>query len=119
MKLPNLPYLFLTATVLLTAAGHLLFKYFSFSFNFKKPYQAFFRQFISPAFAAGFIFMASAPLFYFKALESLELSIAYSFTALNQIAVPLLGIVIFREKADSVKISGIILIAAGIAVWNL
>ncbi len=111
-------YLPALVMVIFTAAGHLIFKYFALEVKLQKPYARAIGSLINPFFAAGILFTAVAPLFYFKALETLELSKAFSLTALNQIIIPVSGLILFKEKFNIKKTSGIILIAAGIIVWN-
>jgi drug/metabolite transporter (DMT)-like permease len=112
-------YLFALVMVIFTAAGHLTFKHFAVLFKIQKPYTKNIGNLINPYFAAGLLLFAAAPLFYFKALETLELSTAFSLTAVNQIIIPLSGLVFFKEIFNIKKISGIILIAAGILIWNI
>jgi len=112
-------YIPLFIMILLTFAGHICFKRFSLFFHGREKISETLYQFLHPAFLGGFLLIAAAPLFYFRALESIDLSAAYSLTALNQIAVPAAGILIFRENCSWKKIAGIILVFAGILVWNL
>ncbi len=115
----NTGYFPLFIMIALTLLGHICFKNFSVSFAAGKNLCKTALRFLHPAFIAGFVFMAAAPLFYFKALETIELSTAYSFTAINQIAVPLSGILIFGEVFSLKKAAGIILVTAGMLAWNL
>lgn len=107
------------AMVIFTAAGHLIFKYFALTVKLQKPYIKVIGSLANPFFTAGILFTAAAPLFYFKALETLELSKAFSLTALNQIIIPISGLILFKENFSIKKTSGIILISAGIIVWNI
>lgn len=104
---------------ILTSYGHLIIKYASRFVSLNKNPPILFRQFLRPDLISGFIAVLAAPLFYFHSLKTLELNTAYSFTALNQILIPGLSIIIFREKLNIRKIASVILITSGIIIWNL
>ena len=104
---------------LLTAYGHLIIKYCSSSFIFSLNPLTMLKQFLKPLLFTGITAVLAAPLFYFFALKSMKLNTAYSFTAFNQIMIPLLSIIIFKEKMSVKKITAVFLIAAGILIWNI
>ncbi len=104
---------------ILTSYGHLVIKHSSSSIVLTRNIPLLFRQFLRPGLISGLAAVLCAPFFYFYALKSLELNTAYSFTALNQIIIPGLGIVIFRERITLKKAAAVLLIASGILIWNL
>lgn len=104
---------------ILTSYGHIIIKYASKFVSLNKNPLILFRQFLRPDLISGFFAVLAAPLFYFHALKTLQLNTAYSFTALNQILIPGLSIILFREKINIRKIIAVILITSGIIIWNL
>ncbi len=112
-------YLYLSAMVLMTACAHVFFRFFSRRLSGKKSVKENIRQFLNPFLLSGVVFMASAPLLYFRALLYIELSKAYSITALNQIIVTASAIFLLKEKITLKKSAGIILVAAGVMLWNI
>ena len=104
---------------LLTAYGHLVIKHCSSGISLSRNPFIFIKQFFRPCLFSGITAVLAAPLFYFYALKTLKLNTAYSFTAFNQILIPLLSIVIFRERITLKKSAAVILITTGIFIWNL
>ncbi len=76
----------------LTAYGHIIIKYCSSSFVFSLNPLPMLKQFFQPLLFTGISAVLAAPLFYFYALKNMKLNTAYSFTAFNQILIPVLSI---------------------------
>ena len=104
---------------LLTAYGHLIIKHCSSAILFSRNPLIFLKQFFRPCIFSGISAVLAAPLFYFYALKTLKLNTAYSYTAFNQILIPALSIIIFRERITLKKSAAVILITTGIFIWNL
>ena len=110
---------FLLIMNIMTTYGHIIIKYSSPSLSSDKNIQAFLKQLTAPLLLSGITAVMAAPFFYFNALKTMDLNIAYSFTALNQIIIPGVSIFIFKEKINIQKIFAIILITTGIIIWNI
>ena len=104
---------------LLTAYGHLAIKHSSSHIFISRNPLLLMKQFLNPFILSGISAVLAAPLFYFYALKTLNLNTAYSFTAINHILIPLLSIILFRERITVKKASAVIMITAGVFIWNL
>ncbi len=104
---------------ILTSYGHIAIKQNSSSIILNRNIFLFIRQFLNPPVISGIIAVMIAPLFYFSALKTLDLNVAYSFTALNQIIIPVYSMLILKERINPKKIAAILLIASGLIIWNL
>ena len=67
----------------------------------------------------GAIAMLCATLLYFFALIEIDLSSAYAFTALTYVLVAAGSRWLLREASNSWHTTGILLITAGLILWNL
>ena len=103
----------------LTAYGNLVIKHCSSEITLSRNPYALIKQFFHPFILSGISAVLAAPLFYFYALKTLNLNTAYSFTAINHILIPLLSIIIFRERITVKKAAAVILITSGVFIWNL
>jgi drug/metabolite transporter (DMT)-like permease len=67
----------------------------------------------------AFLCIASVPFTVNLALDFYPLSTVYSITGVYYLLVPLAGKVIFKEKITRLKFIGILLIFAGVFVYNV
>jgi undecaprenyl phosphate-alpha-L-ara4N flippase subunit ArnE len=77
------------------------------------------KSFFNAYLIAGAAVVTVAPIFYFYALMDLDLSAAYSFTALSYVLVVAGSALFLKEKLHFLHWCGIALIAAGIVVFGL
>lgn len=96
----------LAIAIVATAVGQLLFKHASVTRS---------RAFTMYAIVAFCI----APIGAFMALHSLRLATVYICTAISQLFVVLASMVLFGERYDQRQWSGLVLILAGIILFNL
>jgi len=60
-----------------------------------------------------------AALLWLRALETLDLSYAFPFLALNYLLVPLLAGALFGEKIDRRRMAGIVVVCAGVLLSGM
>ena len=106
--------------------GQLLFKKTSLiltELNFKLGFLNIFEFIFSlikiPYFCLAIIIYASATLFWLFILQKIPLSLAYPFTALAMVIIPILSTFLFEEKLDINYWFGASLIVLGILVISL
>ena len=76
----------------------------------------FFSLVTIPYFCIALLVYALATFYWLYLLQKIPLSIAYPFTALAMVIIPVLSIIIFNEKLSLSYWMGAILIVAGICV---
>ena len=112
---------YLAGTILFTVYGQLVFKWQADKLSDLPPGLAgrfhylldvMTNLWILSSFAAAYV----AALFWLAALRSMDLSYAYPFMALSFVLVLLLSAVVFGEPLTTVKVVGVILICAGVAL---
>ena len=108
-------------TVMLTAYGQLILKWqvsirapapFIWAERWPQLLLLLFRPWVISAFAAAF----GASLCWMLAISRLELSRAYPFMALNFLLVGLLAVPLFGETITPAKLTGLVLIIAGLVI---
>ncbi|MGN6366930.1 MAG: DMT family transporter [Phycisphaerae bacterium] len=67
----------------------------------------------SPCTVVGILFHISAFVCWMLALRTVPLGLAYNFTAVNQVLVPVGALVVLHERISGVKWAGIALVVAG------
>ena len=112
--------------VLLMCAGQLLFKKTSIilmqlkiNLNTYNIFDYIFSLLKIPYFFIAIIVYSSATLFWLFILQKIPLSLAYPFTALAMVIIPVLSMIIFKEKLDINYWFGASLIVSGILVISL
>jgi drug/metabolite transporter (DMT)-like permease len=68
---------------------------------------------------AGALALLAAPPLYFFVLTRLELGLAFAGTALTQGVVALAAWLLLHERLRPLSIAGLLIIIAGLLVWNL
>ena len=113
------PYLALLGMVVLSTLGQIFIKKGAVQLVFGRGPAALVRSFFNLNVIAGSGFVALAPLFYLYALTLVDLRVAFSFTGLNYALVFLSGFWIFKERVTAWHVAGIMVVVAGVVVFNL
>ena len=112
------PVIALAAVVLLSAAAQVFFKRGINRVVTDRGVRAMLCS-LNPSLLAGALALLTAPPLYFFALTRLELSLAFAGTALTQGVVALTGWRLLQERLRPLSIVGLLIIIAGLLVWNL
>jgi len=115
----NKYYLYLFVMILLTSSGQIFIKKGAIRIDYSNGFLNCVKTFLNKFVVLGTVAVLSAPFFYIYALKKLNLSIAYSFTGLNYVFVFLGSWVILKEKINIYHFIGILVIFAGIIIYNL
>jgi multidrug transporter EmrE-like cation transporter len=73
----------------------------------------------SPLVWAGLFVYGASALAWLGVLARLDLSLAYPFVAVGLVVTCLLGVVVFGEPSNYMKVSGIVLVAVGVLMVGL
>jgi multidrug transporter EmrE-like cation transporter len=73
----------------------------------------------SPLVWAGLFVYGASALAWLGVLARLDLSLAYPFVAVGLVVTCLLGILVFGEPSNYLKLSGIVLVAVGVLMVGL
>lgn len=114
-----MPYLYIAAMLFCTATGQLLIKKGSNSVNNNKVSANRVKLYLNKHLVSGVLITLLAPLFYFMALQFLELSTAFALSSLNYVIIMFLSALIFQEKLSREKIWGTVCIMIGVIFFNL
>tara|TARA_B100000902_G_scaffold384280_1_gene424250 strand:+ start:161 stop:496 length:336 start_codon:yes stop_codon:yes gene_type:complete len=87
--------------------------------NFNKILETFITLIKIPYFFLALIVYASATLFWLFILQKIPLSIAYPFTALAMVIIPILSIFLFQEKLSFNYWIGAAFIVIGIFIISI
>ncbi len=119
-------FFYLIFFVLLMCSGQILFKktalilsQSNLAINFNKILDTFIILIKIPYFFFALIVYASATLFWLFILQKIPLSIAYPFTALAMVIIPVLSIFLFQEKLSLNYWIGATLIVIGIFIISV
>ena len=112
-------FLLLMGVVITGAGGQLLLRRGASSWIVGRGFRIFLRSVIFSAAIPALILVLGAPLLYWKALETVQLSRAYAVMALTGILVQLGAAGILKERVTRRIWLGALLCCAGIAVWGL
>jgi multidrug transporter EmrE-like cation transporter len=110
-------FIFLSLSILLGAAGQILFKISSSKLETLRPN---FESLVSnyQLFLGLFLYVVSA-LFYIISLRKIPLSVAYPSIAVSYVLVMVLSYYLFNEQISYYKMAGIILILLGVSlIWK-
>ncbi len=113
------PYLALLGMVVLSTLGQVFIKKGASRLVFGKGAASLARSFFNLHVMTGSAFVAFAPLFYLYALTLVDLRVAFSFTGLNYVLVFLSGFLVFKERVTPWHVAGIMVVVAGVVVFNL
>lgn len=116
-------YISVLATVLLTVYGQLVFKWRideagSIPVGASERLEYVARLAVSPWIVSVIVATLAASLTYGLALTRFDLSHAYPFMALSFVFVLLLSGWFFQESVTTLKVVGVVLIVAGIAIGS-
>ena len=119
-------FLYLLFFVFLMCMGQILFKKTAlilsqsyYSINISKVFEALLILIKIPYFFLALIVYASATIFWLFILQKIPLSIAYPFTALAMVIIPILSIFLFQEKLSPNYWIGASLIVIGILIISV
>ena len=119
-------FLYLLFFVFLMCMGQILFKKTALilspsynSINISKLFESLLILIKIPYFFLALIVYASATLFWLFILQKIPLSIAYPFTALAMVIIPVLSIFLFQEKLSLNYWIGASLIVIGIIIISV
>ncbi len=119
-------FFYLIIFVLLMCTGQILFKktalilsQSNLAVNFNKILETFITLIKIPYFFLALIVYASATLFWLFILQKIPLSIAYPFTALAMVIIPILSIFLFQEKLSFNYWIGAAFIVIGIFIISI
>lgn len=99
--------------------GQMLIKAGSLRLSKGKGFFILIKSFFTLPMILGGIFAFSAPILYFYALSRIGLARAYGFTGLSYLFTTVLSRLIFKETVPVLHWMGVLLISAGVFVWNL
>jgi undecaprenyl phosphate-alpha-L-ara4N flippase subunit ArnE len=108
-------WLGLTGTPALISLGQVLFKLVGERMN-AAPAASWFSAAADPYFAAAMAVYAGATLSWIYVLRTVPLGLAYTFTSLGFIIVPLLSALLFGEAITLRDALGVMMIVAGLSV---
>ena len=116
-------YVYVLTTVLLTVYGQLIFKWRideagAVPTGSSERLEFVARLAVNPWMVSVILATLAAALTYGAALTRFELSFAYPFMALSFVLVLLLSGWFFHESVTTLKVVGIVLIVAGIAIGS-
>jgi len=111
-------YVSLLIMVLLTSAGQLLVKQGAETIHYNKGLRYFIKTFINKHIILGASAVLVAPVFYIYALIHIQLSVAYSFTALIYIFVFLGSWLVLKERTNLYHFFGVLFIFLGVLIFN-
>jgi len=114
-----MPYLALAVMVVLTTLGQVFIKKGAGGLELHRGIPALVRSFFNSNVLIGGAFVLVAPVAYLYALTTLDLRVAFSFNGLGYALVFLSGFWIFKERITSWHVAGILVIVAGVVVFNL
>ncbi len=116
----------LLSFVFLMCAGQILFKKTSnilkknnSEFSFSNLVDSIFSLFYIPYFYIAMITYGLATFFWLYILQKIPLSIAYPFTALAMVIIPIFGSLFFKEEISTNYWIGASLIVSGICIISL
>jgi len=109
-------YLILLASMLLAVVGQVLLKKGVLVSPLSVNLGAILGTIFSPSVFLGFLFYGISSIFWLFVLQKFPLSIAYPALSLTYIAIVIISIFLFNEPLSTNKISGIILIFAGVLI---
>jgi multidrug transporter EmrE-like cation transporter len=112
------PMIALAAVVLLSAAAQVLLKRGVSHVVADSGIRALISS-VNPSLLIGALALLAAPPLYFFVLTRLELGLAFAGTALTQGVVALAGWLLLHERLQPLSIVGLVIIIAGLLVWNL
>ena len=119
-------FLYLLFFVLLMCTGQILFKKTAlilsqshYSMHISKVFESLLILIKIPYFFLALLVYASATLFWLFILQKIPLSIAYPFTALAMVIIPILSIFLFQEKLSLNYWIGATLIVIGIFIISV
>jgi len=107
----ELSILLVILTSLLTAGAQLLIKGVAPELNL--------RSLFAPPLILGVLIALGAPLLYYRALEGIPLSLAFSLSALSYVWVPLGAVLFLKERVCRRQRAGIVLVIAGVLLWGI
>lgn len=113
-----LEYVALLGMVLLTTFGQVMMKKGAVLVAADGGWRKLARSLVNPGLAWGLAASLVAPVFYFFALTRIDLAVAYSFNGLTFALVFLAGRFILGEKGHPAQAVGVLLIVAGVVVFN-
>jgi drug/metabolite transporter (DMT)-like permease len=113
-----LEYAALLGMVLLTTFGQVMLKKGAVLVIADRGWAALARSLVNPGLAWGLAASLVAPVLYFYALRRIELAAAYSFNGLTFALVFIAGRVFLGEKGRRSQAFGVLLIVAGVVVFN-
>ena len=116
----------LVSFVFLMCAGQILFKKTSnilkknnSEFSFSNLVDSIFSLFFIPYFYIAMLTYGLATFFWLYILQKIPLSLAYPFTALAMIIIPVVSVFLFKEEVSTNYWIGASLIACGICIISL
>jgi len=112
-------FLLLLAVVSASASGQLLLRHGAKSWVTRKGLLRFALSFIKGSAPLALLLVLGAPFLYWKVLETVPLSRAYTVTALTGVLIQFGGRFFLKERLSRRVVAGALLCCAGIAVWGL
>lgn len=109
----KIEYLLLMLMPVMVTAGQVLLKKSSHLVITGQGLPTMLLSCFKPGIIAAALCIAAAPLMYIRALGSVPLSEAFAFNSLNYIIVFFSGWFILREKLNTYRVIGVILISIG------
>ncbi len=111
----ELAILFWISNVLLDTAGHLLFKYAAITED-ENELRRWKKMLSTFPFWIGITCFVAEFVVWYALLSLVPLSLAVLIGSINIVAVMLAGRVLFRERLDRMRVTGMCLIAIGVAL---
>lgn len=116
-------YLYIFGTILFTVYGQLIMKwriarYGALPTEFLDKILFLFKILFDPFIFSGFISAFIASLFWMSAMTKFDISYAYPFMSGSFVLVFVLSMILFNEPFSYYKLTGLLLIVAGIIVTS-
>ncbi|MGE8106551.1 EamA family transporter [Allorhizobium sp. NPDC080224] len=112
-------YLFIAATLILTAYGQLVVKARSIAMIGKGPSTRtdyLVAMFTDPGVISGLVAAVVASACWTLAIQRTSLGVAYPFMALTFVIVPIGSVLLFGERLSMLQVIGMVTIVAGVTV---
>ncbi|RKX72200.1 MAG: hypothetical protein DRP60_14060 [Spirochaetes bacterium] len=112
-------FLLLLGVTAASAAGQLLLRHGAKSWITREGLLRFSLSFIKGSAPLALLMVLGAPFLYWKALETVPLTRAYTVTAFTGVLIQFGGRFFLKERLSRRVVAGALLCCAGIAVWGL
>jgi drug/metabolite transporter (DMT)-like permease len=107
-------YILTLVVVVFTSIGHLLLKIAA-----TRVSESGGRIYTHPVSIAGYLIFAFVAFLSIYAMKGLDMKVFFALNSLTYICIPILAYLILRESFTRNKVIGVIIISAGVLIFNL